>query len=448
MFTKVSLKNFRSLDRFEISFESKRNWPKKLAIIFGENGVGKSNLTSAFVLLHELLNTMNVREIYQRILAMEPIYKDENRDEMLRQDWIRNMRDMQAIINDYRMIDATDNVLAEYEFVIDGHAGKYSVEFGKTEIVHEKLEYLVNQRRGIYFDCRPEAKQVNNCIVTNKGLLADIKSSTKKYWGKHSMLAIVLNECMDKSETYGADSLAENFGKVLDDFISLSCCSVSIGSRIWSNIDTDYNVFDVPMKGVLPIAEEKQLDVAQEVFTAVFKSINSNVSRVYYDRKAAKDGIKYHLFIDKMISGQHRSIDIDRESAGTIQIVELLCYLLSACMERVVVLDEADSAIHDVLFQKILQEIEPFINGQLIMTTHNTMLMENAFSQDATYIMSEDAEGYKKAVCVSDNDKRIYQKNSIRNKYLHNEYSGLPKTKEIDFSVLIELIQKMGRNDT
>ena len=448
MFTKVSLKNFRSLDCFQIDFCSKRNSPKKLAIIFGENGVGKSNLTSAFVLLHELLNTMNVREVYQRILAMEPIYKDENRDEMFRQDWIRSMRDMQAIINDYRMIDTVGNVLAEYEFVIDGRAGKYTVEFGKSEIVHERLEYLVNQRRGTYFDCLSDSKQVNTGIVTNKELLADIKSSMKKYWGKHSMLAIILHECMDKSETFGLDSLSENLWKVLNYFISLSCCDVSIGSRKWSNIDTDYNVFDYPMEGVLPIAEEKQLDVAQEVFTTVFKSINSNVIGTYYDRKTIKEGVKYHLFIDKVISGQHRSIDIDRESAGTIQIVQLLCYLLSACMKRVVVLDEADSEIHDVLFQKILQEVEPFINGQLIMTTHNTMLMENAFSQDATYVMSEDDEGYKKAVCVSDNDKRIYQKNSIRNKYLHNEYSGLPKTKEIDFSILIELIQSIGTIDT
>jgi AAA15 family ATPase/GTPase len=442
MFTKVVLKNFRSLDRFEIDFCSKRNRPKKMAIIFGENGVGKSNLISAFVLLHELLNTMNVRDIYQRILSMEPIYKDENRNEMFRQDWIRSMRDMQAIINDYRMIDTVENVLAEYDFIIDGHAGKYTVEFGKTEIVHEKLEYIVNQRRGIYFDCCPNAKQVNNSIVTNKSLLADIKSSMKKYWGKHSLLAIIMHECMDKSETYGVDSLSENFEKVLNDFFSLSCCDVSIGSRRWSNIDTDYNIFDQPMEGVLPFTEEKQIDVAQEVFASVFRSINSNVSSVFYERKTGKDGIKYHLFIDKKISGQHRRIDIDRESAGTIQIVQVLCFLLSACMKRVVVLDEADSAIHDVLFQKILQEIEPFINGQLIMTTHNTMLMENSFSQDATYIMSEDAEGYKKAICVSDNDKRIFQKNSIRNKYLHNEYKGLPETKEIDFSALLDLIEK------
>ena len=57
------------------------------------------------------------------------------------------------------------------------------------------------------------------------------------------------------------------------------------------------------------------------------------------------------------------------------------------------VLDEADSGIHDLLFKKILQEVVDSISGQVIMTTHNTTLMETDFARESTYVMSEEASG-------------------------------------------------------
>ena len=90
MFTKITLKNFRSFDHIEFNLKDKNNIAKNIAIIYGENGSGKSNLMSAFVLLSELLETLNARDAYEEILNQKSIFSDENIDKELKKK-LRNL---------------------------------------------------------------------------------------------------------------------------------------------------------------------------------------------------------------------------------------------------------------------------------------------------------------------------------------------------------------------
>ena len=114
MFTRIKLRNFRSFDSIEFDLTKKGNSPKNLAIIYGENGAGKSNLLSAFVLLDELLGTMDVRDTYEELLTQKAIFNDEELEKNLRQRLMSGLRDMQAIIDDYGMIGSDMPIVAEY----------------------------------------------------------------------------------------------------------------------------------------------------------------------------------------------------------------------------------------------------------------------------------------------------------------------------------------------
>ena len=116
-------------------------------------------------------------------------------------------------------------------------------------------------------------------------------------------------------------------------------------------------------------------------------------------------------------------------------------------MGGIVIIDEADSGIHDLLFKKLLVEVQPLIQGQLIMTTHNTTLMETDFARDAVYILSEDNTGHKIIQCVSNYKKRTYVNNNIRNRYLNKDYGGIPAVGQIDFEYLLTQLQKMLQKD-
>ena len=444
MFTKITLENFRSFDHIVFDLTEKGNVPKHLAVLYGENGAGKSNLMSAFVLLPELTRTMDVRDAYERLLTRDAIFQDEKMEKVMREQKRHSLRDMTAIIKDYRMIDCEDPIVAEYEFNINGNNGCYRVEFGQDEIVHERLEYVLNRRRGLYFDCSSDGILINDTVIqgTNgKDFLVDVKETAKRYWGKHSLLAILLYEMKDKSNAFGRDNVTENFNTVLREFRGLSC-AVSMGNKSWEGLSSKLQVLKRPLQGHLSLRRETELDYASDFFTQLFTSVDLSVRKIFYKKEFHDDEIYYKLIEEKYIAGNYRRIDFERESAGNCQLLNISCYLLTACMGGVVILDEAEANIHDLLFQKLLEEIRPILKGQVIMTTHNTMLMEASFAREATYILSVDPDNPsdKKIRCISDYRKRTYAANNIRNKYLNCEYGGVPELRQTEFQESIEKI--------
>ena len=69
MFEYVKLKNFKSFGDIYFNLLDRNNQPKKMVLIYGENGIGKSNLASAFFMLSETLRTMDVRDLLESLLA-------------------------------------------------------------------------------------------------------------------------------------------------------------------------------------------------------------------------------------------------------------------------------------------------------------------------------------------------------------------------------------------
>lgn len=440
MFTKVRLRNFRSFDDITFDLSAKNGESKKLVIIYGENGAGKSNLASAFVFLDELIQTMNIRDKYEEILNKKAVFNDEKMEQLMRQHWLAEMRDIQAIINDYRMIDNDQPIIVEYEFSIDGKQGSYCIELGEQEIIYERLEYKLNTRRGVCFECKPKGITINSAIVKDKDLLNDIKLTAKRFWGKHSILAIITHELRDKSKTYGYDNMSSNFKEVLNKLEEVSC-NIGIGTREWESLSTTISVFADPTEGRIPRGLEKHLDAAEQIFSMFFASINSDVQKAIYKRTYTDNIIKYKLYLVKMIAGSYRTIDFSVESKGNHQLIKLLCFLLTACNKGTVVLDEADSAIHDLLFKKVIHEISPYISGQLILTTHNTLLMESEIDKGAFYILYQEDNGQKIIRSIPEYEKRTCVGNNMRSKYLNNEYRGLPRVKEINFEEVLNTLK-------
>lgn len=256
-----------------------------------------------------------------------------------------------------------------------------------------------------------------------------------------SLLAILLYEMKDKSNAFGRDNVTENFNTVLREFRGLSC-AVSMGNKSWEGLSSKLQVLKRPLQGHLSLRRETELDYASDFFTQLFTSVDLSVRKIFYKKEFHDDEIYYKLIEEKYIAGNYRRIDFERESAGNCQLLNISCYLLTACMGGVVILDEAEANIHDLLFQKLLEEIRPILKGQVIMTTHNTMLMEASFAREATYILSVDPDNPsdKKIRCISDYRKRTYAANNIRNKYLNCEYGGVPELRQTEFQESIEKI--------
>ena len=191
MFTKISLKNFRSFDSIVFDLSENKS-AKTMALIYGENGSGKTNLLLAFSFLNELLQTMNIRDRYEALLSRSIDFNNDELNKLWKEQILSDMRDIKAIIQEYHMVDSDEPMVAEYEFIIHGNIGLYHVEIDKQEIINERLEYKLNQRRGVYFDCRKGSLNINRGIIKDPDFLQDVKSAAKRFWGKHTLLSILM----------------------------------------------------------------------------------------------------------------------------------------------------------------------------------------------------------------------------------------------------------------
>jgi len=108
----------------------------------------------------------------------------------------------------------------------------------------------------------------------------------------------------------------------------------------------------------------------------------------------------------------------------------------------VAIIDEFDTGIHDLLVQSLVTSLYEELDGQLIMTTHNTLLMESkAIPKECIYVINEYERGNKEIQCITYYDNKIHQNTNIRDQYMLGKYKGIPETSRIDFSALLDSLE-------
>ena len=110
MFEYIYLKNYKSFGELRFDLTDKQGNPKKMILIYGENGIGKSNLASAFFMLSETLRTMDVRDIMQSFLSERP-------DAINEEDFSRLIRlrykDLETLIRENKMVASGNGVVVQ-----------------------------------------------------------------------------------------------------------------------------------------------------------------------------------------------------------------------------------------------------------------------------------------------------------------------------------------------
>jgi hypothetical protein len=434
MFEYIKLHNFKSFGDIEFDLRGKKDNPKHLALVYGENGIGKSNLACAFFMLAETCRTMDVRDFLQALLSKDPkTFEDE--------DFLRiikgQFKDIETLIKENKTVGTTKNMYLEFGFKVNGKGGKYIIETDNTQIVHERLEYTLIKNRGIYFNITPDNMTINEKIFKDNIIIPDIKDAGKKFWGKHSMLSIIDHELKDKADNYFRDQLSKNFSSLMKFLFSISC-RVKFCNKEQGLIGLPENIFRDYEEGTINLEKEKILDNTEKMLNDFFSKTHHKIKKVYYKRNYENDSINYRLIVKKIIAGKEREIDFSLESTGTQSLLQLLPFLLVAIRGATVIIDEFDIGIHDLLIQKLVESVNKHLKGQLIITTHNTLLMESDLPKESMYVIIEKDDGTKMIQNITKIDSKIHTKTNIRNQYIHGKYYGVPEVKDIDFDLLIE----------
>ena len=435
MFEYIRLKNFKSFGNVEFNMLDRYNEPKKMVLIYGENGIGKSNLASAFFMLSETLRTMDVRDLMESIFAenAEKIKDPEEFKKFFRTRY----KDMETLIKENKTVASDEPMYMEFGFRLNEKSGKYIIETDNSQIIHERLEYILIKNRGVYFDITPDKISITEKIFSDKTAYQTIKNSCEKFWGKHSLIAILMHESEDKADQYIKKQIKKNFGTVLTFFSQISC-KIKFGSRQERGIiGLPHEILGKYESGEINREDESLLDKSEKMLNDFLKLTYRDIQKAYYKKTTKDDTIQYQLMLTKNIAGTTREIDFSLESTGTQSLIQQLPFMLVVVEGSVAVIDEFDTGIHDILVRSLASSLYSNITGQLIMTTHNTLLMESDIPKECIYVINELSNGDKEVECILHYNNKIGESNNIRNQYLLGRYSGIPAETKIDFRQLL-----------
>lgn len=442
MFTYIKLKNFMSLGDVTFDFHKNKKKAKRFVAIYGENGSGKSNFVSSIDFLHRSTTSLitagsddAIKEIAQKNDIPQKLF-----EMLLRDSNILNYA------KQCRMVDCDDNTTVEYGFQIGDKKGYYILSFA-DKFLYEKLYYFTGKQSGTLFEITDvDEKHIDvsfsGNLFLNKKIENDIKDKICQYWGKHTFLSILRNEIDKKNEAYMKDGILSYLFDVLNMFKDVSIFyrdSLSLSSGVQTR--KPENIIMNLSKGNIKKEKEYQLNCSERILRNFFTQAYADIKDVFYERSIEKNTIKYKLFVKKMIGGKIRTISFEHESAGTQQILEIVRSLFGAFCGVTVVYDEIDNGIHDLLLKNLLLSMADDITGQLIITTHNTLLLEDIDAK-SVYLINIDYEGNKEVKCLS--EYPIQSSNNLRTMYIKGLFGGVPIVDGIDYD---EIIDELSSDD-
>ena len=435
MITYVELKNFKSFKDTRFDFRKGKKDYKKFVAIYGENGSGKSNFVDSLSFLRIAMESFHMvmhAEQLQQMHKTTPL-PDEIMAALRNGDF-----SFQKVMANHRMIDCTEPTSIELGFVFNNHSGYYSISFDDS-FVGEKLYYYTGKQSGVMFDLSKQNGEISKSFCgsffkTNDAA-RELKTLINQYWGKHSLLSILNNERERKNADYINNNYLEYVFEPIN-MILLLTAKHSIGSFQSQNANVNYKgVIENPMEGSIVPSQEQFLDQTERILNGFFTQAYSDIKQVFYKKNMEGPNLHYRLYANKMIGGQLRNIDFLQESEGTKRILFMINDLLGACQGGTIALDEIDTGIHDLLLKTMLASINDWINGQLIITTHNTYLLETLRPQ-SIYVINVDHLGDKQVHCLDEYD--IHGTNNIRNMYIKGLFGGVPVVDEIEYGEIVE----------
>ncbi len=447
MFTYVKAKNFKSLKDIEFNLNKTKTKTNQFISIYGENGSGKTNIVELFKFLQQSAMARAIDIAMNKLPKEFFKMQEEMADKMPTE--IRQIFQLSLDLKEYRMLDEKEETEIEYGFKINNKNGFYYIKFN-NEIIEEKLYYMAGKQRAYLFELKKEdgkiIKTLNKNIFMNNKYNEELIDEIDKYWGKYSFLSLLSFEMVEKNKEYIYNNISKNIIEVIDKIWGMTVHVDKGISKIMSASLKKAKRLDNIQKGYIEKNQLNELNKYENVLNIFFTQAYADIKEVKYSITEKEDKIYYELYFNKMIGGEIKAIPSKMESEGTRRILNQFDTLIGSLLGETVIIDEIDNGIHDVLMKNIIMSIKDEITGQLIITTHNTLLLE-ILPKEYIYILSTDYNGNKTINSIKDYGIKIQKNNNARDLYFKGVFGGIPTTDYIDFEEIKYALED-SKNET
>ena len=433
MFTYIKAKNFKSLKDIEFNLNKTKTKTNQFISIYGENGSGKTNIVELFKFLQQSAMARAIDIAMNKLPKEFFKMQEEMADKMPKE--IRQIFQLSLDLKEYRMLDEKEETEIEYGFKINNKEGFYYIKFN-NEIIEEKLYYIAGKQRAYLFELKKKdnkiIKTLNKNIFINDKYNEELIDEIDKYWGKYSFLSLLSFEMVEKNKEYIDNNISKNITDVIDEIWEMTVHVDKGISKIMAASLEKVKKLDNIQRGFIEKNQLNELNKYENVLNIFFTQAYADIKEVKYNITEKEDKIYYELYFNKMIGGKIKSIPSKMESEGTRRILNQFDTLIGSLLGETVIIDEIDNGIHDVLMKNIIMSIKDEITGQLIITTHNTLLLE-ILPKENIYILSTDYNGNKTINSIKDYGIKIQKNNNARDLYFKGVFGGIPTTDYIDF---------------
>lgn len=447
MFTYVKAKNFKSLKDIAFNLNKTKAKTNQFIAIYGENGSGKTNIVELFKVLQQLVMARTIDVAMNKIPKEYWKIQEEIGEQLppeLNQIWQLSLN-----LKEYRMINEKEPTEIEYGFKINDIDGFYYIKFD-DEIIEEKIYYIAGKQKSYLFQIKKESdkivEKINKKIFINEKYNEELIENINKYWGKYSFLSLLEFEIQEKNKEYVENNISENIFKVIEQILSMTVHVDKGALRIIPDNLIKQRKLNNIQNGVVNKEKLSEIKKYENILNIFFTQAYADIKEVKYKINEKEGKIFYELYFNKMIGGEVKSIPSKLESDGTKRILEQFDTLIGSLLGETVIIDEIDNGIHDVLMKNIIMSIKDEITGQLIITTHNTLLLE-ILPKECIYILSTDYNGNKTINSIRDYEVKIQRNNNARDLYFKGVFGGIPTTNYIDFEEIKYALEDSKENE-
>lgn len=378
----------------------------KSAAIFGPNASGKSNLLTAFQALQWLITTSHRSDEGSDIPPYKPFKLSP--------------------------VNRANPVKFNIEFVVpSGIRYEYSILYSKSEVISESLFSFPKRKKSLVF-----SKGKTDTWETVK-FGASYKGGGRRF-------------SFFPNSTYisraGNDASApENIREVVRYFRSIQVLGAEENMLMALNfvkeghLETVSNLICLADTGIQSITVEKstgpEIKLPDDMSEKLAKFIQ-NLNR------------KSYKFLHKDQTGQEVEFEQDEISDGTEKLFKIIPILLMAIANGVpIFIDELDGRLHTNLVALVFELFNDGLanpdNAQLIVTTHDTNMMDpNVLRRDQIWLVTK-VNGASQLTCLDEFDKNLVRPTSpFEDFYKDGRLGGLPS---LSYAKIRDVVRHMPK---